>query len=178
MKVLTIYPQYTHSSEFDSRAPSMALFYLAAVLEKGGHQVRILDASLGPVVKTGGVYRYGLSDQALAGRLAAEDFDVVGISCSLNARWRFVARIARQVKDLRPGVPVAVGGLYPTSEWQSCLTACPAVDMILLGEAELPFLQVVDRLQGRAGGGAGLRHGRRGGLSPGWPAGAASQDGI
>ena len=146
MKVLLIYPQYTHSNAFDSRAPSMALFYLAAMLEKGGHDVQIIDASIGPVRRTGRVYHYGLTDEETLARLQQTEFDVVGITCSFTARWRFVARLARQVKQLRPDVPVAVGGLFPTSEWEYCLEQCDCVDMIVLGEAELTFLKVVDGL--------------------------------
>ncbi len=146
MKILLIYPQYTHSNEFDSRAPSMALFYLAAMLEKGGHTVKVYDASLGPVRSSGRVYRYGLGDADVEDFLKHEDYDFVGITCSFTARWRFVARIASQVKQARPEVPVAVGGLFPTSEWEYCLEQCQAVDIIILGEAELTFLHVIDGL--------------------------------
>ena len=146
MKVLLIYPPYTHSNAYDSRAPSMALFYLAAMLEKGGHDVEIFDASLGPVGSEGKVYRYGLTDEDIVATLRKRRFDLVGMTCSFTARWRFVRKIAAQVKSLAPDVPVAIGGLFPTSDWEYCLQDCPQVDMILLGEAEQTFLQVVNNL--------------------------------
>lgn len=146
MKVLLIYPQYTHSTEFDSRAPSMSLFYLASTLEQYDHKVVIYDASLGPIVRTGKVFHYGDSDSQVCNFLSASNFDIVGITCSFNARWKFVSRLAQQVKQLFPSTPVAVGGLFPTYEWKYCLNMCSAVDFIMLGEAELSFADVINNL--------------------------------
>ena len=102
MKILLIYPQYSHSTEFDTRAPSMSLVYLASALERDGHQVEIYDASLGPVVKFGKIFRYGVSEKEMADFLRNRQFDVVGITCSFAAKWKFVSRIAEQIKELNP----------------------------------------------------------------------------
>jgi len=151
MKVLLIYPPYTHRHEFDQHSPSMALFYIAAELERRGHSVQIYDASLGPVTYTKGAYRYGRSDEEIVHFLKEADFDMVGITCSFTARWRFVADIARRVKEVHPGVPVAVGGLFPTTQWEYCFKTSPDVDIVFLGEAEMTFGAVVDALgQGRS----------------------------
>ncbi len=147
MKILLIYPQYSHSSEFDSRAPSMALFYLAASLEKQGHTVRVFDASLGPITRTGNVFRYGLSHEEVADVLKAEIFDLAGISCSFTARWPFVRKVAEQIKEIYPGKPVLIGGLYPTYAWEDCLRSCPSVDVVLLGEGEQSFGQLASGMQ-------------------------------
>lgn len=146
MRILLVYPQYTHSSVFDLRAPSMSLVYLAARLEGCGHEVVIYDASLGPIIKTGKVFRYGVSDKQVHDFLSSYDFDLVGITCSFTARWPFVSRMAQQVKEVSPQAPVAIGGLFPTSEWEYCLNNCKAVDFIMLGEAELSFAQIVNNL--------------------------------
>ncbi len=145
MNVLLIFPQYTHSNEFDSRAPSMSLLYLAAYLEKQGHAVSIFDASLGPVERTGKVYRYGYSDEEVARYLEDKDFDFVGVSCSFTARWRFVANIARQIKTIKPVTPVAIGGLFPTTDWEYCLKESKAIDVVLIGEAERSFADVIKK---------------------------------
>lgn len=125
----------------------MSLVYLASSLERYGHKVIIYDASLGPIVKTGKVFRYGVSDSAIYNFLSANDnFDIVGISCSFTPRWRFAAKVARQVKELYPSVPVAAGGLFPTSRWEYCLSNCNAIDFIMLGEAELSFVEIVQNI--------------------------------
>ena len=146
MKILLVNPPYVHSNAFDSRAPSLALFYLAAELQQRGHQVEIYDATIGPVVKTDTVYRYGQDQAAMATFLQTADFDLAGITCSYTARWRFVDQIARVIKEFHPTVPVAVGGLFPTSEWEYCLRQCPAVDIVFLGEAEQTLGELADRL--------------------------------
>lgn len=148
MKVLLIFPQYTHSNEYDSRAPSMSLFYIASALEKAGHEVEIFDASLGPIEKTGTVHRYGVSENEMKEKLRKSSFDLVGITCSYAARWRFVEKIADQVKELRKNVPVAIGGLFPTYSSEYCLNTCRSVDFVMLGEAELTFTHVVDNISG------------------------------
>lgn len=149
MKVLLIYPQYIHSSEFDVRAPAMSLVYLAATLERNRHQVTIYDASLGPIRKTGRVFRYGYSDEEVHRFLRTQEFDIVGITCSFVSRWRFVAKIAQHVKDIYPNALVAVGGLFPTYSWQYCLNYSGTVDIVMLGEAELNFAQIVNSLSQR-----------------------------
>lgn len=126
----------------------MSLVYLAAVLERDGHHVTVYDASLGPIVRTGHVYRYGFPDEDVRRYLAEARYDFVGITCSFTSRWRFVDKIARLVKDVTPDVPVAVGGLFPTSEWAYCLREGAAVDLVLLGEAELTFSQIVQNVVG------------------------------
>lgn len=147
MKVLLIYPQYIHSSEFDSRAPSMSLVYLASSLEKSLHKVTIYDASLGKIIKEGKVFRYGVSDRQMQEILKSLSFDVVGITCSFTARWKFAAKIAEQVKCLFPDVPVVVGGLFPTSRWQYCLDNCSFIDLVMLGESEDSFTQFINNLE-------------------------------
>lgn len=146
MKILLIYPQYTHSSGFDSRAPSMSLVYLASTLESQGHEVSIYDASSGPIVMTGKVFRYGAPEKDVHNFLSTRKFDLVGITCSFTSRWKFVSKLARQVKEISPQTSVAVGGLFPTSEWEYCLNNCSAVDFVMLGEAELSFAHVVDNI--------------------------------
>ena len=146
MKILLIYPQYPHSSEFDLRAPSMSLVYLASVLERDGYQLVVYDASLGPIVKSGKIFRYGVSEEEVYSFLRRHKFDIVGITCSFAARWRFVSRIAQQVKELNPHVSVVIGGLFPTYSWKYCFDNCNAIDFIMLGEAELSFAQIVNNI--------------------------------
>ena len=146
MKVLLIYPQYPHSSEFDSRAPSMSLVYLASTLERYAHTVTIYDASSGPITKIDKVFRYGFSEEDVYDFLKSQSFDIVGITCSFTARWRFVAKIVNQVKEIYPNVPVVVGGLFPTTSWEYCLNNSKAIDIIMLGEAELGFAEIVNSI--------------------------------
>ncbi len=146
MNILLIYPQYSHSTEFDTRAPSMSLVYLAAALERDGHRVEIYDASLGPVVKSGKIFRYGVSEEEMRDFLRSREFDIVGITCSFAAKWKFVSKIAEQVKEINPRALVSTGGLFPTYSWKYCLNDCGAIDFIMLGEAELSFARVAGNI--------------------------------
>ncbi|MBF0594830.1 MAG: radical SAM protein [Candidatus Omnitrophica bacterium] len=125
----------------------MALYYLASYLESRGHDVQVFDASLGPILKIGNVYRYGLSSEEVDIFLKGQSFDLAGISCSFTARWPFVKKMAIQLKELFPKVPVIVGGLFPTYAWEECLQTTSAVDAIILGEGEKSFALLADGLQ-------------------------------
>lgn len=146
MNVLLIYPQYTHTNKFDLRAPSMSLFYLASTLERNGHEVMIYDASLGPIVKEVSVFRYGFSNEEVYSFLRSHHFDIVGISCPSAGRWIFTKKIAEQVKEVSPATPVAIGGLFPTYNWEYCIKNCLSIDFVMLGEAELNFAQILNNL--------------------------------
>jgi radical SAM superfamily enzyme YgiQ (UPF0313 family) len=146
MKILLIYPQYTHNNSHDFRAPSMSLMYIAAELEKRNHKVSIYDASLGPITKKNNIFYYGVTDEEVLKFLSKNEFDLVGITCSFTARWKFVKKIAEQVKQISQSTPVIVGGLFPTYQWKFCLENCDAVDCVMLGESELNFAQIVDNL--------------------------------
>lgn len=124
----------------------MSLVYLASSLEKWGHKVAIYDASLGSIVKAGTVFRYGVSDEDMLSFLSKTKYDLIGITCSFNARFRYVENIARQCKKIFPKNPVALGGLFPTSQWRHCLGHSGDIDFIVLGEAELSFSQIVNNI--------------------------------
>lgn len=128
----------------------MSLVYLASTLEHNGHKVVIYDASLGPIVQTGKVCRYGVPDAEVEDYLSNNTFDLVGITCSFTSRWKFAAKIARQVKKTNPRAIVTVGGLFPTSEWEYCLNNCNAIDFIMLGESELSLAKVVTNIANKA----------------------------
>lgn len=124
----------------------MSLVYLASTLERYGHTVTIYDTSLGPIVKTGNVFRYGVTEEDVYNFLKNQTFDIVGITCSFISRWRFVAKISQQVKEISSSSLVVIGGLFPTYSWEYCLNNCKAVDIIMLGEAELTFAEIVNNI--------------------------------
>ncbi len=124
----------------------MALTYLGSVLKSRGHKVTIYNASLGPIINTGGLYRYGASEEETKEFIARTPFDLVGITCAISSQWKFTAALAKQVKDVSSKAIVAVGGLYPTYHWKECLGENTSVDVIFLGEAELSFAEFVDHL--------------------------------
>ena len=104
--------------------PSLGIAWLAAVLEKDGHQVKILDAhaehlhldSIPQWVKEHG------------------PFDLVGITATTPLIGNALD-IARGVKSQFPASRVVLGGVHPTVLPAEAL-AEPAVDLVVRGEGE------------------------------------------
>ncbi|MDI6759630.1 MAG: radical SAM protein [Candidatus Brocadiaceae bacterium] len=147
MNILLVYPQYVHHSSYDARSPSLSLLYLASRLEKDNHQVKIFDASLGSIKRTGEGFLYGMGNEEVAKELQNESFDLVGITCSFASRWPFVASLAKMFKELHPGIPVVTGGLFPTYDWTFCLEQSRDIDIIILGEGEETLASITQGLE-------------------------------
>ena len=113
--------------------PPLGLGYIAAVLERGGHDVTIIDA------EPRGIDRDGLIDGILAAKA-----DVVGISLvtpTARASYRFAETLKERADPF-----VLVGGAHPTCFPREAVEACEAVDAAVIGEGEDVTAALVERL--------------------------------
>ncbi len=97
-------------------------------------------------------YKYGGID--LPGILAEHQPALVG----LGLHWHFqsydVIETARQIKKVRPDVPIVLGGFTASFFAEEILRTFDCVDFVIRGDAEKPLLEL---LRQREGGG-GLQH--------------------
>jgi anaerobic magnesium-protoporphyrin IX monomethyl ester cyclase len=76
------------------------------------------------------------------------DIGLVGIS-NHTVRTSVTTRlVAEQVEELRPEVPVVVGGVNATFMWRELLDGCTAIDYVLRGYAQAGLRALVLRLDG------------------------------
>src|SRR5579863_271136 len=108
------------------------LFALGAQALRAGHQVKVINLSAFPWARVEEVLR-------------ALDADLYGMSC-WTANRRGVALVARELKRLRPGAHVVVGGPHATPLAREMLAHHADIDTIAIGESEATFLDLVDRL--------------------------------
>ncbi len=119
--------------------PGFGMLVLAAVARQRGHEVVIFDA------KGSGDTPAHVAEQLLAFRPDVVGFSATTISIS-NA-----ARIAGLIKETAPQVVTVVGGPHVSAIPQRTLAAFPALDYGIVGEGEISFFELIDRLQaGRA----------------------------
>jgi anaerobic magnesium-protoporphyrin IX monomethyl ester cyclase len=119
--------------------PPLGLLYVAAYLEQfSAHRVEVLDAQAEE-----------LSYEALKEEIVLRRPDVVGLT-AMTFTLLDVIETARLVKEINPATPVVLGGphvhLYP----QETLDI-PEVDYLVLGEGEVAFAEMLDRIGDPAG---------------------------
>jgi len=152
MKVLFIYPPVTRPKDFSAKAVRVSVFfpmgiaYLLAVLERaGGHETAAFDAlsegdiDEGRPMDGGERLRYGLSDEAIARKIADFAPDVVGVACLFSAMQWDAENVCRLVKQAAPAARTVLGGAHAGCMAEEILREEPAADFVLLGEAEESF---------------------------------------
>ena len=71
---------------------------------------------------------------------------IVGVTV-YNGNKDAVYRFCRRVRKEMPGVPICAGGYFATYCTREMMREAPCVDFIIRGEGELPFLELVKRLE-------------------------------
>ncbi len=113
----------------------LGLAYLAAVIEKQGYPVDIVDANL-----------YDLNtDNTVTKILELIDADegIVGFTTYLYG-FDWVARTAGAVKEARPDLRTLIGGHHATAMPREILSECPQFDFLIRGEGEFPMIELLD----------------------------------
>ncbi len=108
------------------------LFTLGAQARRAGHQVKVLNLSAFPWPE-------------VESALAALDADVYGMSC-WTANRRGVALAAEAIRRHHPRAHVVVGGPHAAPLAKEMLAHYPAIDTATVGESELTFLELVERV--------------------------------
>lgn len=154
MKILLIKPQRTIPTNFRGVGriyPSVGLGYIAACLEKAGHEVKILDAVMENWMKINrredGLKYIGMSYEELKERIKSESPDIVGITGlsvdAINSR-----NIANVVKSANKDIKVVVGGCHFSVTYNDEINN-ENIDFICIGEGEITIVELVKALEGK-----------------------------
>lgn len=104
--------------------------------EQGNHKVRVLDAlflGIDRVAKYDSGVLVGLSHDEIVRRIP-RDTEMIGVGAPFSQLAPVVHDLVARIKDRFPGVPVVMGGAYPSTQPALALTS--AADMIVVGEGE------------------------------------------
>lgn len=142
--VLLIFPPL--SSERSLRVttcmPPQGVTGIAAVLEREGIRVRILDLNF--------AHQKGVSWRPLLCNTLKEIRpDAVGITCTTPAVLN-VMEIAAGVKSMLPSSRVFAGGPHPSALPENLLRICGDIDAVVCGEGERASLELIRRALDRA----------------------------
>ena len=74
------------------------------------------------------------------------DADLFGLSC-LTANRRGMAMLVRFIRRVHPAARIVVGGPHVSALPLATLEHVPEIDVVVLGEGERTFLEIVDRMR-------------------------------
>ena len=135
MKILLINPP----QDTQYPQPPLGLAMVAAVLEKNGYLVEILDL---PTL--------GFSENSLPMIIRQEKPDAVGIT-AMTPTISSAVSVAKKVKETDSNVTVLLGGAHATILPEETLQNTPEIDIIVRGEGEQTTLELVKVLEENPG---------------------------
>lgn len=145
MKILLVNsPRSTVYYERVYYLPS-SLLYLAAVLQKNGEEVKILDLrTLNPANFDNSQKIY---EDILVDTISNFQPELIGFGCFHSGEFPDVLKFSTLLKKKFPKIPIMTGGFHPTVYAFEILTNCPSVDWIVLAEGEETIIRVVNNIK-------------------------------
>jgi radical SAM superfamily enzyme YgiQ (UPF0313 family) len=136
MKVLLINPPYVNSKYkfIGLVAPPLGIAYIAAVLEEGGVDVKIIDAAA-----------LEMEWDTLKKEIENYSPDVVAIT-ALTPTINKALKTAKITKKTCPNANIVMGGYHPTFTYTELLKN-DFIDIVILGEGEYTMLELVKTLE-------------------------------
>jgi len=130
MKISLIFPPSLYQTK--QTMPPLGIAWIGAVLrENGFRDVSLIDSV---------VNKY--SNEKVVELLKKEDPDVIGLSFGTQNRF-YAFDLARLIKKNFPKIPIVVGGPHPTLTADDILQNIPEIDIVVRGEGEYSFLDLV-----------------------------------
>lgn len=137
MRVLLVAPSQSdiYGRFFAPSYPLLGLGYLASVLEKSGHEVKIIDIDADKI-----------SEQDFIRYLKIGNFDLVGITTT-TPTFNNAIYLSRLVKENSKSITV-LGGIHVTVMPEESMKY-DSVDFLVQGEGEQTIVELVNFLEGR-----------------------------
>ena len=160
MRVLLIDPPFQRFLGFHRYYYPMGLTYLAAVATAAGHEAIVYDGEhargAGHAAVGGGRARFDVWQEALrdpthplwleAEEIIRREHPMSWASRCCRSRPRARDASLRSPSASHPDVPVVVGGDHPTV-WPEKMLANPDIDVVVRGEGEATFVELLEALE-------------------------------
>jgi anaerobic magnesium-protoporphyrin IX monomethyl ester cyclase len=154
MKVLLINPPQTFYPGSDLPASNLplGLMYIAAVLQKNGYQVEILDAFMTGATceeKVGDEITIGLPFDQIAKEIGSRKPDIVGIAGPFTSQIGNAIKVSTAAKQANPNILTVIGGPHVTLVPKEFLEETKTADIVVMGEGEYAMLEVAQHFEGK-----------------------------
>jgi len=71
----------------------------------------------------------------------------IGISCTAIAQAEETIHLCERIKETGPDIFIFLGGYFPTIYYNDIFSRTSAVDLIVIGEGEVPALKIIKKLE-------------------------------
>ncbi len=129
--ILLVNPRQNHPTQSEMY-PSGALVLLGTMLHNLGHNIKIVH-----------MVADGVGPRKLGKIISSFEPDVVGVTMS-TFQTKSAKEITKLVKEVNKDILVVVGGPHPSSLKLKILEDFPLVDVVVVGEGEHTFLEIVE----------------------------------
>lgn len=129
--------------------PAIGFAYIAGYLKKHGYQVEVLDAigeglnNVYDMPDYPGFMAQGLTLEKVLERIPAQT-DVIGFSSMFSGEWPFLRDMIGAVRQHFPDALLVAGGEHATALPEYSLRDCAELDVIVKGEGEHTFLELLE----------------------------------
>jgi radical SAM superfamily enzyme YgiQ (UPF0313 family) len=134
LHVTLVNPPYRTKPHQHPPFPPLGLGYLAAVLEKNGFDVEVIDCQASN-------YRYDDFKRELGKR----NPDVVGVTAATRL-YNSALEIIKITKEVHPNCVTILGGSHVTFWNEKALQDCPQLDIVVRREGEYTLLEIAQRM--------------------------------
>jgi magnesium-protoporphyrin IX monomethyl ester (oxidative) cyclase len=146
MKILLINPPQTFivGSEPPAGNLPLGLMYLAAVLDKGGYKVEILDAFMADCEpqKNGDTETVGMPFNLIEEEILSRKPDIVGVAGPFTSQIDNTLKVVDLAKKVNPKILTVVGGPHVSTVPKEFLEEAKKVDIAVTGEGEYALLEI------------------------------------
>ncbi len=129
-KIVLVVPPYKESKK--GHLPLLSIGYLAGYLERGGYQVKIIDA-----------IALDVDAEETVDLILKEEPDAVGLTTVSSSRFSAIKTI-KLLKEKNKGLFIFVGGRHFHSTWKESLENISEIDVIVRGEGEITSLELLN----------------------------------
>jgi anaerobic magnesium-protoporphyrin IX monomethyl ester cyclase len=134
VKIALVNPPTNPEAFVDYQIPLIGLAYIAAVLEKKGYKIAVLDCP--PL---------NMTHEELRRKITRLKPDIVGIT-SVTATFPSVLQAVHAIKEACPNVPVVLGGPHATFMDKQILNGNKEVDIVVRCEGEQTISDLVSHI--------------------------------
>ena len=128
--IILVVPPYRTRPHQHPPFPPLGVGYLAAVLEKGGFEVEVIDCQASD-------FRYDDFRREIAKRRP----DIVGVTAATRL-YNSALEIIKIAKETHPNCVTVLGGPHVTFWNEKALQECPELDVVVRREGEYTLLEL------------------------------------